>query len=498
VEEDEQKRKDRIEQETRKQWEHLAKQKRTTVAKSNMKIEIRTSGDTKTEEEYAQEKKDEANKLFAQSRIKEARTKYSEALSYFSSERPGLYVTLLSNRAMCHLKLDEPRECIKDTEIALRLDPSQVKARFRQAMAHSKLRMWKKAKEDFEAVVELDPTDTKSVSELRSVTRKLKEEQDARRAHARNLICADRPFTMPMRRLKIHEIDSSGKIVVPVRTERDEVEKKGKSLPQPTPLKLITKQKIENPDKTPYIPKCLRPMGGDDSEPETKSTSSTTPIPKKENKPAFKPALRSKSNRPVKNFYDFEARWRGLRYPKKRWEFIQDIDIAKLCRESFSTELLLEMMETCDGEDPKKVQQILQNLPTVRRWDIVHSGLTSAEKIQLNTMMQGESIGTTPSSPSKKSEIDDNEAPPSSSTTEMPKNTSTSSQNKKQSNNVVSPKNKVKSPTARSSKTSQSNNTTSSPTNKKGSPKKKSSPPVKDENPPSKVTPKIELLDDLD
>lgn len=63
---------------------------------------------------------------------------------------------------------------------------------------------------------------------------------------------------------------------------------------------------------------------------------------------------------------------------EKRWELLSSIDLAKLCRESFETELLIEIMEVCEGR--AEAHKVLRPLAKVRRWDITLAGLTRDER----------------------------------------------------------------------------------------------------------------------
>jgi len=73
------------------------------------------------------------------------------------------------NRAMCHLKLKHYADCEKDCSDVLDIDPSSVKALFRQGKCYLALDKWDAAKESFRKVLELDDGNMEARRGLRSV-----------------------------------------------------------------------------------------------------------------------------------------------------------------------------------------------------------------------------------------------------------------------------------------------------------------------------------------
>ena len=73
------------------------------------------------------------------------------------------------NRAMCHLKLKHYADCEKDCSDVLDIDPSSVKALFRQGKCYLALDKWDAAKESFRKVLELDDGNMEARRGLQSV-----------------------------------------------------------------------------------------------------------------------------------------------------------------------------------------------------------------------------------------------------------------------------------------------------------------------------------------
>jgi hypothetical protein len=79
------------------------------------------------------------------------------------------------NRAMCHLKLKHYADCEKDCSDVLDIDPTSVKALFRQGKCYLALDKWDAAKESFRKVLELDDGNMEARRGLQSV--RLKQQQ---------------------------------------------------------------------------------------------------------------------------------------------------------------------------------------------------------------------------------------------------------------------------------------------------------------------------------
>ena len=73
------------------------------------------------------------------------------------------------NRAMCHLKVKNYADCLKDCSDVLDIDPSSVKALFRQGKCYLALDKWDAAKESFRKVLELDDGNMEARRGLQSV-----------------------------------------------------------------------------------------------------------------------------------------------------------------------------------------------------------------------------------------------------------------------------------------------------------------------------------------
>ena len=70
---------------------------------------------------------------------------------------------------MCHLKVKNYADCLKDCSNVLEIDSSSVKALFRQGKCYLALDKWDAAKESFRKVLELDDGNMEARRGLQSV-----------------------------------------------------------------------------------------------------------------------------------------------------------------------------------------------------------------------------------------------------------------------------------------------------------------------------------------
>ena len=73
------------------------------------------------------------------------------------------------NRAMCHLKVKNYADCLKDCSDVLDIDATSVKALFRQGKCFLALDKWDAAKDSFRKVLELDDGNMEARRGLQSV-----------------------------------------------------------------------------------------------------------------------------------------------------------------------------------------------------------------------------------------------------------------------------------------------------------------------------------------
>jgi len=114
----------------------------------------------------AEEIKALGNEYFKKGDLKAAVGKYDKAYLYLEEERAtptaegtALLLSILSNRAMCNLKLEKFAAVVTDCSTVLSKDAKNVKALFRRAKAHMGLKNYDEADEDLTKASELDGED---------------------------------------------------------------------------------------------------------------------------------------------------------------------------------------------------------------------------------------------------------------------------------------------------------------------------------------------------
>ena len=107
-----------------------------------------------TDKSPAEVAKDAGNVLFKEGHYAQAIVKYNEAID-LDPEVPAFY----TNRAFCHLKMENHGLVIADATVAIELDKTFVKAYHRRGSAYMALAQFKNALKDFKAAKQLKPND---------------------------------------------------------------------------------------------------------------------------------------------------------------------------------------------------------------------------------------------------------------------------------------------------------------------------------------------------
>ncbi|KAL0916486.1 hypothetical protein M5K25_014006 [Dendrobium thyrsiflorum] len=113
--------------------------------------------------------KAEGNKLFGSGRYDEALSQYEFALQIASEIPSSQEVCSMchANRAVCFSKLGKYDDAIKESNKALELNPSYVKALIRRGEAHEKLEHYEEAIADMKKIIELDPSYEQATRNIR-------------------------------------------------------------------------------------------------------------------------------------------------------------------------------------------------------------------------------------------------------------------------------------------------------------------------------------------
>ncbi|MBZ3890128.1 Mitochondrial import receptor subunit TOM34 [Sciurus carolinensis] len=138
-----------------------SKSKETTTTKNK----VPSAGDV----ERARVLKEEGNELVKKGNHKKAIEKYSESLLFSNLES-----TTYSNRALCHLALNQDKEAVKDCTEALKLDGKNVKALYRRAQAYKALKDYKSSLADISSLLQIEPRNGPAQKLRQEVNQKLK------------------------------------------------------------------------------------------------------------------------------------------------------------------------------------------------------------------------------------------------------------------------------------------------------------------------------------
>ena len=117
--------------------------------------------------------RNEANEFFKRGKYPDAVAHYTDCLEIDPTNKIT-NAKLLGNRAMCRMKLKEYDLAKEDCDLALKLDPTYIKAKRTRAKATGEAGDWEQAVKDLKALVEENPGDNDLAKELRSAEIELK------------------------------------------------------------------------------------------------------------------------------------------------------------------------------------------------------------------------------------------------------------------------------------------------------------------------------------
>ncbi|XP_074642442.1 tetratricopeptide repeat protein 1-like [Tubulanus polymorphus] len=165
--------------------------------------------------EKAQELKAHGNELFKDTQINEAKEEYTKALKLcplcFKKERSVMY----SNRAACHMRLENTDTAISDCSKAIELNPRYTKCVLRRAELYDKTDKLDEALKDFEKVIELEPTNQtvriacmQLPERIKERNEKMKEEMLGKLKDLGNMIL--KPFGLSTNNFNLQQDPNSG------------------------------------------------------------------------------------------------------------------------------------------------------------------------------------------------------------------------------------------------------------------------------------------------
>ena len=121
--------------------------------------------------------KEEGNRFFKMRNYYEAIEKYTEVVNVLKTkdepEEVDVRIASLSNRAACHLKLRNFKDCIKDCDTILKKDKQHTKALFRRAQAHKSKGMNELAYRDILLLLDVDGANKSGLKEKKKLEKDL-------------------------------------------------------------------------------------------------------------------------------------------------------------------------------------------------------------------------------------------------------------------------------------------------------------------------------------
>lgn len=124
--------------------------------------------------------------MLGERKYEEALRTYEEALETLQREsganqtekQTSLLVSLLNNKALVYMKMNEWTRSIDECELVLSLDSQNMKALMRRGTCFQKMKNWRRAKRDYEVVVGLDPESKEAKETLMKIKSAIAEIKD--------------------------------------------------------------------------------------------------------------------------------------------------------------------------------------------------------------------------------------------------------------------------------------------------------------------------------
>ncbi|XP_072311154.1 RNA polymerase II-associated protein 3 [Eucyclogobius newberryi] len=319
--------------------------------------------------------KDRGNAYFKEGKYEAAVECYSRGM-----EADSMNVLLPANRAMAYLKLERFKEAEEDCTTAISLDNTYSKAFARRATARVSLGKLEEAKKDFQAVLKLEPGNKQALNELQKiqdVTSGCLQPSDC--SQRRTVQPIEKPkhlqSTKPLRRVDIEEV--SGKVLIADMSVSEPQDAEDMSPLSTSPsTKMIKIEEIadysvcqsELPTQADELPHRLNTSAPDPIQPSSPVVDIPPPPP---------------------NSFQFESDLRTIgSKPEIVYSYLKQMNpeaFSMLFHNSLEPNILNQILKTLHGfyrknETPALTFEILQNIASVRRFDMAVMFMSSSEK----------------------------------------------------------------------------------------------------------------------
>lgn len=124
-----------------------------------------------------EKEKEKANEFFKNGKFPEAIEEYTKLIEIDPDNRT-FNSTIIANRALCHQKLNNTMEALKDINKSISLNPNYTKAYLRRGNIYMTLKMYEEAKYDFQKVKDKEPSNRDVIKLLEDAKKKKKQRRE--------------------------------------------------------------------------------------------------------------------------------------------------------------------------------------------------------------------------------------------------------------------------------------------------------------------------------
>ncbi|KAJ0047462.1 hypothetical protein NL108_000867, partial [Boleophthalmus pectinirostris] len=325
--------------------------------------------------------KDRGNAYFKEGKYEAAVECYSRGI-----EADSMNVLLPANRAMAYLKLERFKEAEEDCTKAISLDNTYSKAFARRATARVSLGKLAEAKKDFQEVLKLEPGNKQALNELQKI-------QDVSSGCLQSSDCTQRrtiqpiekpkhlQSTKPLRRIDIEEV--TGKVLIPDIQMSESQDAQNKAQEDTSPLSTSPSAKMIKIEEIADLSACQ-------SAPSTQAQKPSLRINTSAPDTSVQASLQVVDiPPPPPNSFQFEADLRKIgSQPEIIYSYLKQMKpevYSKIFHNSLEPSVLNQILNTLHdfylkNESPTVILEILQNIASVRRFDMAVMFMSSSEK----------------------------------------------------------------------------------------------------------------------
>ncbi|XP_071959727.1 sperm-associated antigen 1-like [Antedon mediterranea] len=363
---------------------------------------IKADNNTASIQKQHQTAKDKGNMHYKKGEYDQAIKCYSDCVALDNTQTVGY-----TNRALCHLKINQPLLADQDCSIALKLDPNNVKAFYRRALSKKMLKDYKMSLKDLNTLLKIDATNKPAVKELGIVKELYRNELRCKQMESSKIQSTPTPPAAAVaagknetsskkkknnrKKIQIKEVDGSED-----EEESKIADAKKTDTTKEVPDSNIQEQPVaDNAEEKVEEKKTNGPMKSEGKKKKKKKSGKAANNPAPED---LKP-VELKAGTP----FEFTQSWASIHTRPDSIQCLADLlmlvqpsKLPQIVSHSLDGELLTALVECLNSviikKDVDMTLKVLQSLPKVQRFTTVMMFLSPSDKTALQQVFHSLSM----------------------------------------------------------------------------------------------------------